>query len=60
MLRLLLVSRKQDVDKQNILSRELDLVPLDLFDVNGAVRHTAKNNLSNEIEMENPDHGATN
>ena len=60
LLRLLLVSRKQDIDQQNLLSHELDPVPLDLFYVNGAVRHTAKSTLSNEIQMENPDHGETN
>ena len=50
LLRLLSVSRKRDVDVQNVLSRELCAVPLDLCYVNG-VRHTAKSNLSNEIEI---------
>ena len=53
---------------QNILSRELCPVPLDLFYANGAMRHTAKSNLLNKIEikwyllpslMRNPDLGAT-
>ena len=46
---------------QNVLSRELCAVPLDLFYSNGAVRHTAKNNRLNEILatifMGNPDLG---
>ena len=65
---LLSVSREQDVDVQNVLSRELCAILLDLFYPNGAMRHTAKSNLLNEIEikryslpslMENPDLGAT-
>ena len=36
---------------QNVLSLELYAVLLDLFYVNGAVRHIAKSNLSNEIEI---------
>ena len=35
---------------QNVLSRELCATPLDLFYSNGAVRHTAKSNLLNEIK----------
>ena len=68
-LQLLSVSREQDVDVQNVLSRELCAILLDLFYPNGAMRHTAKSNLLlNEIEikryslpslMENPDLGAT-
>ena len=50
-MRLLSISRKRDVDVQNVLSLELYAVLLDLFYVNGAVRHTAKSNLSNEIEI---------
>ena len=50
-MRLLSISRKRDVDVQNVLSLELYAVLLDLFYVNGAVRHIAKSNLSNEIEI---------
>ena len=49
--RLLSVSRKRDVDMQNVLSRELCAVPLDLFYLNGALRHTAKSNLLNKIKI---------
>ena len=42
---LLPISRKRDFDVQNVLSRELCAVPLDLFYLSGAVRHTAKSNL---------------
>ena len=48
---------------QNVLSRELCAVPLDLFYSNGVVRHTTKSNWLNEILatifMGNPDLGAT-
>ena len=53
---------------QNVLSRELCVVPLDLFYLNGAMRCTAKSNLLNEIEsklyslsslIRNSDFGAT-
>ena len=37
---------------QNVLSHELCAVLLDLFYLYGAVRHTAKSNLLNEIEIE--------
>ena len=57
---LLSISRERDVDVQNILSRELCafcnlctfyLVNfVDLFYPDGAMRHTAKSNLLNEIE----------
>ena len=48
---LLTVNRKRNVDVQSVLSRELYAVPLDLFYLNGAVRHTAKINLLNEIDI---------
>ena len=51
MSRLLSVSSKRDVNVQNVLSRELYAVPLDLFYLNGSVRHTAKSNLLSEIEI---------
>ena len=53
---------------QNVFSRELCTVPLDLFYPNGSMRRSAKSNLFNEIEikkyslpslMRNPDLGAT-
>ena len=50
-LLLLSVSRERDVDMQNVLSHELGAVPLALFYLNGAMRHTAKSNLLNEIEI---------
>ena len=65
---MLSVSRERDIDVQIVLSSELCVVPLDLFYPNGAMRHTAKSNLLNEIEikryslpflMGNPDLGAT-
>ena len=46
---MLSVSRERDFDVQNVLSRELCSVPLDLFYPNGARRRTAKSNLLNEI-----------
>ena len=49
--RLLSVSRERDVDVQNVLSRELYFVLLNLIYSNGVVRHTAKSNLLNEIEI---------
>ena len=45
------VSREQDVDVQSVLSRELCAVPLDLFNSNGAMRHTTESNLLKEIEI---------
>ena len=48
---MLSVSREREVDVQNVLSRELCAVPLDLFCSNGAARHTAKSNLLNKIEI---------
>ena len=51
LMRLLSISRKWDVKVQNLLSLELYAVLLDLFYVNGAVRHTAKSNLSDKIEI---------
>ena len=65
---MLSVSRKWDVDEQNILSHELCALPPDLFYPNGAMRRTPKSNLLNEIEIKwyslpsllrNPDLGAT-
>ena len=53
---------------QNVLSRDLCPVPLDLFYTNGGVRDTAESNLQSEIEikryslpslMGNPDLGPT-
>ena len=45
---------------QNVLSRELCTVSLDLFYPNGAIRRTANINLLNKIEIKrNPDLGAT-
>ena len=45
---------------QNVLSRELCTVSLDLFYPNGAIRRTANSNLLNKIEIKrNPDLGAT-
>ena len=49
--RLLSVSRERDADVQNVLSRALCVNPLDLFYLNGAMKHTAKSNLLNEIEI---------
>ena len=66
--RLLSVSRKRDVDVQNVLSRELCPVSLDLFYTYGAVRRTAESNLLNKDRnkkilattfLGNPDLGAT-
>ena len=45
---------------QNVLTRELCTVSLDLFYPNGAIRCTANSNLLNKIEIKrNPDLGAT-
>ena len=49
--RLLSVSKERDVDVQNVLSGGLCANPLDLFYPNGAMKHTAKSNLLNEIEI---------
>ena len=49
--RLLSGNRERGVYVQNILSRELCTVPLDLFFPNGAMRHTAKSNILNDIEI---------
>ena len=49
--RLLSLSREQDVYVQNLLSRNLCAIPLDLFYLNGAIEGTAKSNLLNEIEI---------
>ena len=38
-----------DVGVQNVLSRGFCAVPLDLFYLNGDMRHTAKSNQLNEI-----------
>ena len=66
--RLLSLSREQDVDVQNLLSRNLWAIQLDLLYLNGAIKDTAKSNLLNEIEikryllpslMRNPGLGAT-
>ena len=39
------------VDMKNLLSGKLRAVPLDLFNANGAMRHTAKSNLLSKIKI---------
>ena len=51
--RFLSVSRELEVKNwcKNVLSCELSAVPLNLCYLNGAMRHTVKSNLLNEIEI---------